>query len=74
MKNCRIIARKDKKMPILNNNMLNAINELDLNEADKQMLIDILSNERAHKSEEWSKDAKKHYRTKIDEKFDEVTA
>lgn len=60
-------------MPILNSNMLNAIEELDLDDSDKKMLIDILSNEKAHKSEEWSKDAKKHYRTKIDEKFEENT-
>ena len=58
-------------MPILNSNMLNAIEELDLEDSDKKMLIDILSNEKAHKAEEWSKDAKKHYKAKIDEKFEE---
>jgi hypothetical protein len=53
-------------MEAINEDMLEAIHELQLDKADEGMLIEILFNERTHKSEEWSTDAVKAFQTLID--------
>lgn len=53
-------------MEAINVDMLNAIRELRLDKTDEDMLIEILFNERSHKSEEWSSDAVKAFQSLID--------
>lgn len=60
-------------MESINTDMLNAIRELDLDKADEDMLIELLFNERVHKSEEWSTDAVKYFQGLIDRQFEEIS-
>jgi len=53
-------------MDAINGDMLEAIRELKLDKADEDMLVEILFNERTHKSEEWSTDAVKSFQALID--------
>ncbi len=53
-------------MEAINSDMLEAIRELQLDKADEDLLVEILFNERAHKSEEWSADAVKAFQALID--------
>ena len=53
-------------MEAINSDMLEAIRELELDEADETTLIEILFNERVHKSEEWSTDAVRAFQSIID--------
>lgn len=52
-------------MEAINTDMLEAIRELQLDKADEDVLIEILFNERSHKSEEWSTDAVKEFQSLI---------
>jgi len=53
-------------MEAINGDMLEAIRELQLDKTDEDALIEILFNERTHKSEEWSTDAVKAFQTLVD--------
>lgn len=53
-------------MEAINGDMLEAIRELQLDKADEDTLVEILFNERTHKSEEWSTDAIKAFQGLID--------
>lgn len=57
-------------MEAINGDMLAAIRELQLDKADEDMIVEILFNERTHKSEEWSTDAVKAFEELIDKLFE----
>lgn len=57
-------------MEAINSEMLEAIRELKLDKDSEDMLVEILFNERAHKSEEWSTDAVKAFQGLIDKLFE----
>ena len=53
-------------MDLINSDMLAALENLNMSEDDKKLLIDILYNERVNKSHEWTTDAVKYIRQQID--------
>lgn len=57
-------------MTPINVDMYEAIQELELDKIDEDMLVEILFNERVHKSEEWSSDAIKSFQVLIDKMFE----
>lgn len=58
---------KANSMSKLNTDMQEAINNLDLKEADKLLLEEILYLERINKTKEWSSDAVKQLRELVNE-------
>jgi hypothetical protein len=52
---------------ILNDDMQDVISSLDISESDKNIMLDILYNERINKDKEWSVDARRYIKSKIDE-------
>jgi hypothetical protein len=47
-------------LDLLNQDMASAIDSLNINEADKNLLVDILYQERINKDRQWDKDAEDH--------------
>jgi hypothetical protein len=61
------MTMKAKSMSNLNTDMQAAVDSLDLNEADKVLLEEILYLERVNKTKEWSSDAVKQIRDLVNE-------
>jgi len=57
-------------MDALNTDMLMAVKKLNLDKQDEDIVIEILYNERVHKNEEWSTDAVRSFKAKIDDLAD----